>query len=165
MSLPPSMAWVPDFVTELNAFMDGRLYGWEVLEGADPLQRFLHLRARHPFLPFEPKFMRNSLKLWAEANGCVYRRSTWKGQDFKAEVLLKALRPESRVNPYLETDDEAVHRNRRSRLGLPGRSDLRRGSNNPSRVPPGVAASGRDGFEEDHCEAEVSDDSFPDSVD
>tara|TARA_Y100000034_G_C6870045_1_gene397058 strand:+ start:256 stop:543 length:288 start_codon:yes stop_codon:yes gene_type:complete len=94
------MTWVPQCVLSLNRALLGDLHAWEVYEQTDPLKRILHLRFHRRVRKEEVPLLRELLKLWCEVNDCVYRKSEYKGYDFKAVILLKGLGPEKNETPF-----------------------------------------------------------------
>ena len=94
---PLSLRWVKAFAETLIP-MD--LYGWDLLETADPLKRVLHLRFKSKMNDEQFRLVRSYLDAWCNANDCVYKRSHWKKWDFKAKILIKGLGPKQDNSPF-----------------------------------------------------------------
>lgn len=97
MRYPLSLEWVGTFADSLRP-MD--IYGWDLLETADPLKWILHLRFKSKLSDEEFRLVRQYLDAWCNVNDCAYKRSHWKKWDFKAKVLIKGLGPRKNNNPF-----------------------------------------------------------------
>lgn len=97
MRYPLSLEWVGTFADSLRP-MD--IYGWDLLETADPLKWILHLRFKSKLSDEEFRLVRQYLDAWCNVNDCTYKRSHWKKWDFKAKVLIKGLGPRKNNNPF-----------------------------------------------------------------
>jgi len=106
------MLWAPHFVEYLNLAMLGDVHAWDVETQADPLRRVIHLRLNRYWTKKEIPLIRAFLKMWCDANDCVYQRSSWKYRDFRALIMLKGLGPKREVNPFFQEDRHALRRNR-----------------------------------------------------
>jgi len=76
------------------------IYGWDLLETADPLKWVLHLRFKSKMTDEQYRLVRQYLDAWCNVNDCVYKKSHWKKWDFKAKILIKALGPIQDNNPF-----------------------------------------------------------------
>lgn len=97
MTKPLSLKWVEAFAESL---IPVDIYGWDLLETADPLKWILHLRFKSKMTDEQFRLVRSYLDAWCESNDCVYKRSHWKKYDMKAKVLIKALGPVQNNNPF-----------------------------------------------------------------
>lgn len=109
---PPTLAWLPDFAASIGRASLGSLASWEVKGADDPLRWYVTLTFYYDIPKYAPSLLRGLLEQWADANNCVYRRSEFKGCVFRALILLKGLRPESRISPF---DEVKRGQNRRAR--------------------------------------------------
>lgn len=94
---PLSLKWVEKFAESMIPL---DLYGWDLLETADPLKRVLHLRFKSKLSNEEFRLVRSYLDAWCEVNDCVYKKSHWKKWDFKAKILIKGLGPIRNNHPF-----------------------------------------------------------------
>jgi len=100
-NLPLSMSWVPDFVALMNWALLGDVISWTVEDQPDPLRKVLVIRLNRYWTKAEVPHLRVFLRLWCEANDCVYQRSQWEKRDFRALIILKGLGPKRDINPLL----------------------------------------------------------------
>ena len=97
MKYPLSLKWVEAFA---NSLIPMDIYGWDLLETADPLKYILHLKFHNKMTDEEYKNLRSYLDAWCNVNDCTYKKSKWKDYDFKAKVLIKGLGPRKNNNPF-----------------------------------------------------------------
>ena len=96
---PLSLFWVEQFAESLIP-MD--LFGWDLLDTADPLKWVLHLRFKSRMTDEQFKLVRSYLNAWCNVNNCTYKRSNWKKTDIKAKILIKGLGPKQNNHPFTE---------------------------------------------------------------
>ena len=94
---PLSLTWVKAFAESLIP-MD--IYGWDLLETADPLKWVLHLRFKSKLTDKQFRLVRTYLDAWCNVNDCTYKKSHWKKWDFKAKILIKGLGPKQDKHPF-----------------------------------------------------------------
>lgn len=94
---PLSLFWVESFA---NSLVPMDLFGWDLLETADPLKWILHLRFKSNMTDEQFRLVRSYLDAWCNVNDCVYKRSHWKKTDIKAKLLVKGLGPKQNTNPF-----------------------------------------------------------------
>ena len=92
-----TLHWVPSMAQSMVPL---DLFGWDLLETADPLKWILHLRFKHKLNDEEFRLVRSYLDAWCNSNDCVYKRSHWKKWDFKAKILIKGLGPKQDNDPF-----------------------------------------------------------------
>lgn len=100
-NLPLSMSWVPTFVALMSWALLGDVSSWAVEDQPDPLRRVLVIQLNRYWTKKDVQHLRAFLRLWCNANDCVYQRSQWERQEFKALIILKGLGPKREVNPFL----------------------------------------------------------------
>ena len=99
---PRALDWVEPFVRSLHE-ADERLVGWELAqEGGDPLRWLLRI-----YLPVGRKWAepyrsgaRDLVKVWAAANECEYKRTTYNKRVMEVLILVKHPSRPSNKDPY-----------------------------------------------------------------